>query len=642
MRKLNLRVVLFLTLIFALSFGLPFLAFNQMLTNKHEKDDAPIRMAVAFVNEDEGATFNNQEVVFGDEFANSIQKDDEHDWYVVSRGVAENGLDRNAYDMMIVIPNNFSEKAVSIDLEEPEQISLHYKINTSGHEGVRAEAEKTANRLLNEFNQRIIDVYFASIIGNLQEAQDHVGEIVKKEELYTNTYKDSINHPLSDYTNQFQRVRDQTGRSVDHFSSLEDILKGNENNINADVRNNKDSLVRLNNLPRTPKDETSFPMPFSDQFEPFEPPSRNINDVGLDDSQQFKQLQAENDAYNERFSHKDSDKQTHVASVASNDTNGIEAYLNQMNQQVNQIESSIDESIHRDIRPEVEKRLSDSFQEVFDGQDIYIRSLFKDLDRNAHKKIQSQIEQVPSLNVNDINGSGLPKDTTNQLKNAIFVTNKYNQEFSFSPGAPNKSNLLSHQIHQIKNELATTGVTITDSVHISEDQDADQTFYLTVPNEFEVTSLSLKMPNKQEKSYKQHQKIELPAMSKGDFHVRANIKLKDTNQTIDVFKPVTWEWKLEPKEMKNKGSTSTTKKIASLSLHENEGNNNHPVEFRDQNEQGIIVKQMNNNPDKTTETGEENKSSDSIEGNEESSDPDGGREDGDPAENNEDDGRGND
>src|SRR5699024_7522596 len=122
-------------------------------------------------------------------------------------------------------------------------------------------------------------------------------------------------------------------------------------------------------------------------------------------------------------------------------------------------------------------------QEVFDGQDIYIRSLFKDLDRNAHKKIQSQIEQVPSLNVNDINGSGLPKDTTNQLKNAIFVTNKYNQEFSFSPGAPNKSNLLSHQIHQIKNELATTGVTITDSVHISEDQDADQTFYLTVPNE---------------------------------------------------------------------------------------------------------------------------------------------------------------
>src|SRR5699024_12070274 len=94
---------------------------------------------------------------------------------------------------------------------------------------------------------------------------------------------------------------------------------------------------------------------------------------------------------------------------------------------------------------------------------------------------------------------------------AIFVTNKYNQEFSFSPGATNKSNLLSHQIHQIKNELATTGVTITDSVHISEDQDADQTFYLTVPNEFEVTSLSLKMPKDRKSTYKQHQKIELPA-----------------------------------------------------------------------------------------------------------------------------------
>src|SRR5699024_6875727 len=101
--------------------------------------------------------------------------------------------------------------------------------------------------------------------------------------------------------------------------------------------------------------------------------------------------------------------------------------------------------------------------------------------------IQSQIEQVPSLNVNDNNGSGLPKDTTNQLKNAIFVTNKYNQEFSFSPGAPNKSNLLSHQIHQIKNKLATTGVTITDSVHRYEGQDADQAYHPTVQNENKVT-----------------------------------------------------------------------------------------------------------------------------------------------------------
>src|SRR5699024_696519 len=125
--------------------------------------------------------------------------------------------------------------------------------------------------------------------------------------------------------------------------------------MNAEVGDNKCGEKDIAEVIIRQKEVTAQDVHLTDQIDTINLTSRNINDVGLDDSQQFKQLQAENDAYNERFSHKDSDKQTHVASVASNDTNGIEAYLNQMNQQVNQIESSIDESIHRDIRPEVEK-----------------------------------------------------------------------------------------------------------------------------------------------------------------------------------------------------------------------------------------------------------------------------------------------
>src|SRR5690625_1372890 len=156
MKKPFIRLILFMVLMLALTAGLTYMSLNHVSETKDKEDSK--KMDVALVNEDDGAKFNKDQLDFGDAFVKSLDKNDEQDWYVVSRGVAENGLDRGTYDMMIVIPNNFSEKAVSIDLEEPEQISLHYKINTSGHEGVRAEAEKTANRLLNEFNQRIIDV----------------------------------------------------------------------------------------------------------------------------------------------------------------------------------------------------------------------------------------------------------------------------------------------------------------------------------------------------------------------------------------------------------------------------------------------------------------------------------------------------
>src|SRR5699024_2226235 len=201
--------------------------------------DKERKMAIALVNEDGGTTFNDDTITFGDEFANSVTKDSKHDWYVVSRGVAESGFERGSYDMMIVIPNDFSERSLSIHLERPEPVSLHYKINATGHEDVRAEAEKTAGQILNDFNKRLIDVYFASIIGNLQDAQDNIHEIIEKEKEYTNVYNNEINSPLSNYTDQFQSVQDYTKTSKDSYESLETVLDSFQTNLSDDVDANK-------------------------------------------------------------------------------------------------------------------------------------------------------------------------------------------------------------------------------------------------------------------------------------------------------------------------------------------------------------------------------------------------------------------
>src|SRR5690625_4932267 len=99
---------------YILTFRLSYLAFNE---HSSEVDNEERRMSIALVNEDEGAIFSDHRIIFGDQFSDSINKDSKHDWYVVSRGVAESGVDRNVYDMMIIIPNYFSEKSLSIHLE---------------------------------------------------------------------------------------------------------------------------------------------------------------------------------------------------------------------------------------------------------------------------------------------------------------------------------------------------------------------------------------------------------------------------------------------------------------------------------------------------------------------------------------------
>ena len=93
MKKLERGVFVFLVLVLALSAGISYLALHQAV--KASKDYDVEKMAVAIVNEDQGSEFNGEEYEFGTEFIQNIEKDNTHNWYVVSRGVAESGLNED-------------------------------------------------------------------------------------------------------------------------------------------------------------------------------------------------------------------------------------------------------------------------------------------------------------------------------------------------------------------------------------------------------------------------------------------------------------------------------------------------------------------------------------------------------------------
>src|SRR5690606_38017210 len=109
------RWLFFLLLIIALATGLPYLSLNKDINSSTSSITPEVKsMSIALVNEDEGATFNGEQLEFGEAFVRSLDNDENHEWVVVSsRGVAERGLNDNTFDMMIIIPNDFSQKALS-------------------------------------------------------------------------------------------------------------------------------------------------------------------------------------------------------------------------------------------------------------------------------------------------------------------------------------------------------------------------------------------------------------------------------------------------------------------------------------------------------------------------------------------------
>src|SRR5690606_20844632 len=125
----------FLLFIFALILGLSYISLDKPSTSQVDQKNND--MSIALVNEDDGAVFNGEQLDFGTAFVQSLNHNYDHEWFVVSRGVAEFGQQKNTYDMMIIIPKDFTRKALSIDSDNPEQVELKYKINAADSEAMR-------------------------------------------------------------------------------------------------------------------------------------------------------------------------------------------------------------------------------------------------------------------------------------------------------------------------------------------------------------------------------------------------------------------------------------------------------------------------------------------------------------------------
>ncbi|PEU22819.1 type VII secretion protein EsaA [Bacillus wiedmannii] len=543
MKKFKWSILLFIILALVLSTGVSYLALNQNV--KKSNENTTQKMTVALVNEDQGTVFEGNKIAFGDQFVKNVNKNTKQEWYVVSRGVAESGLKNNNYNMMIVIPNDFSRKAVAIDSELPEKLTLNYKVNATGNKDLKAEAENTASAILEDFNKQIIDVYFASVIGKLQGAQDNIGKIIEKGTNQTTMYKKDVHSPLANYTNQFKTVQDYTGISVNSFKGFQDVLKGFGQALDEGNKSNNTYLEGFNNFQKIQTDNNLLANNFTNQFNQY------MSDMNSGDVlKQLSALESANKIIANQFTL--SEKDPNILADAST----IQKYLTDVKKQVSEYDTELAGKLESDIQETVIKKLKQSMSN--DGkQEIFINTLMKQPDVRIKKQIENLIAKLPSLNMEEIGQSDLPDTTKLQLQNVIQFTKKYNKENNFYYDPVNKISLGS-AIKEVKDKLYTEGITFSDTAKVIK-MESSQTLKINIPEEFKLdgSTEALHIDGVDRTSdflQSEAGEITIAPRNEGDIKISLHVKLKDPNINIDVFSPVTWQWELSGTHKKETSS----------------------------------------------------------------------------------------
>lgn len=210
---------------------------KTITVGNQEKKITNSDVKIALVNEDTGVIYNGDDLRIGDILVNSLGQETNYKLETVSRAIAESGLEKGNYNVMIVLPSNFSKETLSLESDSPTQAIFQYKVK-SDSQAITKQGEQVVSEIKNLFNKNIIGIYFSSIIGNLQTAQTQVATSVGREKTVLNKYQSNLITPLTDHSTQFKGlsgISDNLVTTYGNFNKdLQNIAEANKSIMDAD------------------------------------------------------------------------------------------------------------------------------------------------------------------------------------------------------------------------------------------------------------------------------------------------------------------------------------------------------------------------------------------------------------------------
>jgi len=133
-------------------------------------------LPVAIVNEDEGAEFEGEELLLGNELVDELKESKEFNFQFVSRTEAYEDLENRNYYMVVEIPEDFSENATTLLDDEPKKLELKYVPNESFN-FLSAQIGDTAMKEIKaELQKNVTKTYAEAIFDQVDEMADGLGE----------------------------------------------------------------------------------------------------------------------------------------------------------------------------------------------------------------------------------------------------------------------------------------------------------------------------------------------------------------------------------------------------------------------------------------------------------------------------------
>ena len=214
------------------------------------KTDQKTKLNVAVVNEDRAVKVDKKEYNLGASYVKNLERDDSQNWYIVTRGAADAGLENGKYQLVVTIPSDFSEKVLDVNAISADRTIVTYKVNAAGNQQIENEANSLAKDIIADLNSQLVDMYMASILSNLYTAQQNVQASSEVQVTNIGNYRTNLLESAIGSKNIFPTLVSMSASSVEANNSLKTTLEtyakafDDLDNSQATYGKNFDSLLK--------------------------------------------------------------------------------------------------------------------------------------------------------------------------------------------------------------------------------------------------------------------------------------------------------------------------------------------------------------------------------------------------------------
>lgn len=147
-----------------------------LLSPKWSPYDNLSNLPVAVVNNDKGAINGEEPLHVGNQLVDSLKKSESLGWDFVDSSQAMRGLQNNDYYMVVVIPEDFSQRVTTVMDADPKKVELEYIQN----EGLNFLASQVTNSATEKIRETLANTITAQYTSQVFSSLDQVAEGFEK------------------------------------------------------------------------------------------------------------------------------------------------------------------------------------------------------------------------------------------------------------------------------------------------------------------------------------------------------------------------------------------------------------------------------------------------------------------------------